>query len=87
MGWLQFIMSWETNNMNKDKFNKVCEVMHEYLDEKDWKINELPNDTMFFHIDPLTGQHFRADHAFTIQSDRDNYKQYLLREELGLNKK
>lgn len=72
--------------MNKDNFNKVCSTIGEYLKEKNWKQNELPNDAMFFWIDPITGQPFRSDHAFTIQSDRDNYESYLLRKRLGLEK-
>lgn len=49
----------------------VLSAINKYLTENGWTSAELSNETLFYYVDPMTGQAHRSDFAFFVQSERD----------------
>ncbi len=62
--------------------NAVFRATHAYLDATNWEYapETISLDNIGFRVDPLTGQWYRSDIAFMIQTDRENYKKMLISE-------
>lgn len=73
--------------MDNPSLDSVFVTLHAFLESRGWKLYEnVTHPNMFFRIDPLTGQSYRCDHAFTIESDRMVWEKCLRREWLKTQK-
>lgn len=63
--------------MEQSSYHNCINSISDYLTEKGWGWNGAASPNFGFWSDPLTGQEYRSDHAFTIQTDRDVWEEFL----------